>query len=177
MSILTEVLARDDVTVADLERVYQKICDDPHWQRDALESLSALDEEQVHRALWLLHRRQVDQPLPLAAVEQVIEATAGARHWLVRLQVGQILALAGIPERMLEPAFDYLRECFSDRRVIVRAWALSALYPLRHDRRFSGEVRRMITAARRDPGKSMQARLRHLTTAGAREKSHSRDRV
>ncbi|MCR6656429.1 MAG: hypothetical protein NVV63_11580 [Opitutus sp.] len=167
MSVLREVLSREEVAIADLEQVYQKICDDPHWTRDALEALSTLDEEHVGRPLWLLRRAQDDCPLPPETVARIVEATAGARHWLVRLQVGQLLAAAGIPERVQEEAFDYLRECFADRRVIVRAWALSALYPMRHDERFAGEVKRMLAVARRDPAKSMQARLRHLTSRKA----------
>ncbi len=163
MSVLLGYLGRERLTVTQLEQLYEQGKARPGFVHEVIATLGQLDPEKAHRALWLLRKVSAESCLDAAAVSRVIECSDVSEHWLFRLTLCQLLAETTCPPEAAEDAFSVLRKCFDDRRVIIRAWALTALVRLPRDRAREGEIRERVRAAERDPAKSMQARLRHLT--------------
>ncbi len=165
MNALEDILLSSETKVNDLERLYSV---DRHRQgflEQAVKLTEVMEEEQAWRALWLLRRAAEDGALPQRDLIRVVENLGLTRHWTWRLVACQLLAAVDCPRAERDSVADFLSECFEDRRVIVRAWALSALC-----RGWSEDERtkRCMAAARRDPAKAMQARLRHLGRPGLR---------
>lgn len=162
MSSLGTLLASDALDVAALERLYAAYREAPDFAADAIRAMRVLDESDAWRAVWLLHRRARDGGLAAAEVSRVIGCADEVTHWIARLNLCQLLATTGCPPEARAAAFSFLSDCFADRRVVVRAWAVSALARFKNDPAFAEPVAAMLRQAKADRRKSMQARLRHL---------------
>ena len=157
-----KILERDDTKVAVLEQLYQENRARARFVPEVVSLLEQLDDAIAWRALWLLHRAAEDGPIPEAELVRVAEMAGAFNHWAWRLLLCQLFGTLACPPRAREELFPFLQDCFSDRRVIVRAWALSAMWFFRHEPEFKGSISRCLRVAQRDPGKAMQARLRQL---------------
>ena len=152
--------------MAALERIYLGYRESPAFEPDVIFAMRQLDSELAWRAVWLLRRRARDQGLEEHTLLRMVAIADEMTHWIARLILCQILMIAGCPGSVRDPAYQYLVECFRDRRAIVRAWAISALAAFRDEPRYRRQVLSMMKEARRDGAKSMRARLRHLATRG-----------
>lgn len=157
-----QILSRDAVRVAELEAIYSANSDRADLAREAVHALGVLDSVYAWRALWLLRRAAVDETISSSLLARVVEGVGGCEHWAARLVACQLFAAAPCPATAREELFPFLQRCLTDRRVIIRAWALTALLHFVHDRRYCGAVGRALRQARRDPAKAMQARLRRI---------------
>ncbi|MFO1450186.1 MAG: hypothetical protein U1F61_18650 [Opitutaceae bacterium] len=159
---MLEKLTSRDLDVAALEALYQHLGPQAGFAAEAISALRQLDAQVIWRAAWLLrrhareHRFTPDQLIVLGEEAQRIEP------WLARLNLCQLFARTGCPLEAKDAIAPFLQECARDRRALVRAWALSALFTLREDPELGAAIVRQLAAARRDPAKSVQARLRQL---------------
>ena len=164
--LLDEIESEPEVAVAWLEKIYRRDAARKNFSRDLAEAVASGSPALEHGGAWLM-RRLVDEkgPLPPADWELTVDGLAGVRSWVARLLLCQLLA--GHPE-MTESAPEaiagFLRECADGPNIFVRAWAVTAFHALgKRHRAYGAEAKRCLTKARKDPAKSMQARLRHLT--------------
>lgn len=162
MSVLLGYLGRERLTVTQLEQLYEQGKARPGFVDDVIAALGQLDPENAHRALWLLRKIAGEAGLDAAAISRVMEYVDVSTHWLFRLTLCQLLAETKCPPALADEVFSFLKKSFGDRRVIVRAWALTAVLQLPRRREREGKIREMVRTAERDPAKSMQARLRRL---------------
>jgi len=169
MSELTPLLSRPRLTAAQLGEIHAAFATRENVADELIRTLTLLDPPHVCRPLGLLRMIAEDRGLSPAHIAKILRHTdAFSEHWLSRLFACQLLAITGCPRENEDDAFPFLADCFRDRRVIIRAWALTVLS------RFTGAHHRksiasMIATARKDPAKSMQARLRHIS-------AHSKNR-
>lgn len=166
MNSLYDQLARGPFKVAILERVYLERRADNEFVPQLCSAFLQLDPELTWQVAWLLMRCARDDRLNEDEQAQIAEVLDEARDWVSRLCFCQLFATTGFPKQAVDAVVPFLQHCFSDRRVIIRAWAVSALAPLRRDRMHGAVVRKLMIEAQRDPAKSMQARLRRLKAEG-----------
>lgn len=162
MNPLTERIAQDRLRIPGLERLYSELGARAEFFSWTLSALDFLEPEQTWRAIWLVRRLAKTRELSEAELRDLSERLDAAGHWIARLNVCQLFAVTGVPPSVREEMFPFLREAFADRRVIIRAWAISALVRFGDDARYRSEIRAMLRKARSESGKSMQARLRRL---------------
>ena len=148
-----------------LEHIYRAWPEKDVLASEALFAMRQLDADLAWRAVWLLRRLAREGKLGERQLIQIAAAADEMTHWLSRLNLCQLFSTTNCPGAMREAAYPFLSECFSDRRVIVRAWAISALFGFRADPEYREPVAAMIRAAKKETGKAMQARLRHLGPA------------
>jgi hypothetical protein len=165
MSVLLSVLSQDRCKVAALKNLYEMATGIREIQLGCQSVLQQLEPEHLWRPIWILRRSNADLPLTEDDLRRIAESIDEPSHWAARLCVCQLFADTGCPESVREAMFPYLAHAFTDRRPIVRAWALSALCTFQADPRYQPEIRRMGKVAHLDTAKSMQARLRHLPVA------------
>lgn len=168
MSELTSLLSRPRLTSAQLGEIHAAFATRDGFTEDLIRTLPLLDASHVFRPLSLLRLIADDRCLDDTTVSKILQHLDAMDHWLARLLCCQLLAITGCPRETEDDSFPFLADCFRNRRVIVRAWALTVLS------RFTGAHHRkpiagMIATARKDPAKSMQARLRHIS-------AHSKNR-
>jgi hypothetical protein len=163
-SLLFNLLSKDDVDVPTLTRIYAGMENASEFLADAIRALHHLDDEQAWRALWLLRRcaEDNDNRLDEDSLIRISDRAGELRHWIARLNLCQLFAATGCPPAVRETLFPVLAACFDDRRVIVKAWAISALNTFARDPNYRDQIAGMLREAKRNPAKSMQARLRHL---------------
>ncbi len=168
MKSLEALLAVSSLSVAELDRIYGAWGKGPDFLSAAVSALRQLDPDRAWRAVWLMRRCARDQGFPEQEFARLASSIEEYTHWLARLTLCQLLAETGCPRAHREAVYPFLIESFSDRRVIVRAWAISALVKFEDDSRYRQNIRGLRRAANQDPAKSMQARLRHLAGAKSR---------
>ncbi|ATC65388.1 hypothetical protein CMV30_16350 [Nibricoccus aquaticus] len=165
MSELTPILSRPRLTAAQLGEIHAAFATRENVADELIRTLTLLDPPHVCRPLGLLRMIAKDRGLSPEHIAKILRHTdAFSEHWLSRLLACQLLAITGCPRENEDDTAPFLADCFRDRRVIVRAWALTVLS------RFTGPHHRktiaaLFAAARKDPAKSMQARLRQLNAA------------
>lgn len=177
MSPLLEYLARERVTAAALESVYGQSGARPEFVPGLIAVLGQLDPNVAYRAVCLLRRAAAESPLREDDWRRIAELVDGSEHWLYRLTMCQLFAEAACPPALREQVFPFLQRCFADRRVIVRAWALTAMARFRDDPAYRQEIQRLWRTAKRDPRKSMQARLRRIKGSLPAQPTVSSDRA
>ena len=165
MNRLLQTLARDEMRVPTLRRLYPELCEQSWFVHDAIAAMEQLDAEVAWRAAWLLQRAAREQRLDDNAVARIATAADGLTHWAARLIVCQLLAATGCPASARDAASDFLVAMFDDDRAITRAWALSAMARLTDDPEYAAVYRSMWQRCQSDPSKAMQARLRQLARA------------
>lgn len=163
MSALLHLLAKDRLGARELDRMYLAFRDSSTFVADALQAARQLDPAPAANAVWLLRRAAQDQRLREPDMLQLAARADELTHWVARLCLCQLFAETPCPEGGREALYPFLLDCCDDRRVIVRAWAVSALSHFAPDPRYAPEVAARLREARADPAPSMQARLRHLT--------------
>jgi len=172
MSYLLPLTSEHRVSVRSLENIYAAHGHREEFVGDVFRLFDLLDHENLWQPLWLLKACARDNRLSEDRVAQLVGHLDGFTHWISRLTLCQLLAQTGCPAALRDDVYPVLADCFSDRRVIIRAWALSAL--IRFDEpRFQKPVATMLRSAQKDPNKSMQARLRKLVPA-KRKAAHTR---
>lgn len=150
------------MSVAGLYDIYVSLRPHPEFAADCVWALRQLDAEKAWRAAWLLKRLAQDGRLSDAELGAIAELSEEVNHWLARLMLCQLFAAAGCPDTFRGSLYPYLRECAGDQRVIVRAWAITALLRFRTVPGRRAEVDSLLRAARLEPSKAMRARLRRL---------------
>lgn len=125
--------------------------------------LSLGDPAPARLAAWLLLRDAPSAHRDAPELARAIEAALGCDGWTVRLQTCHLLARIDCPPSLHDDAVAFLENAFTDRRVIVRAWALTALErSSRVDTSLRPRYRKLRDLAARDAAPSMRARLRRL---------------
>ena len=162
MSNLHGLLTSGCPNVAGLERIYAAYGQRPDFVFEAVSSMRLSDPDVAWRAIWLVRRFARDQVVPEPALARIAASVDEFSHWVARLALCQLFAETGCPSSLREAVFPFLCEAFADRRVIVRAWAISALMTFQSDPRYRSEIHALLRRARQDTGKSMQARLRRV---------------
>ncbi|HEY0946129.1 MAG TPA: hypothetical protein VGD81_12710 [Opitutaceae bacterium] len=161
-SSLLGLLTRDAVKVAELEAIYARQGGSPGFAADAIWAMRQLDADLAWRAVWLLKRHAREHPLAEADLLRIASCADEATHWVSRLTLCQMFSDTGWPASANDTVFPFLVESFANRRVIIRAWAVSALLRLKAHPKYREQVTAILRKARADSGKAMQARLRQL---------------
>ena len=163
--LLDDLEVEPKLTVARLESLHQRHRGDRNYARTLAEAVASSSARLERSGTWLLRRLLADGGgLPAADWAVVLDALDGVRSWEGRLILCQMLSeQPGLMETMPEDVAGFLRDCAADPKPTVRAWSVNAFHLLasRHAG-FRVEARRLVAAARRDPAKCVQARLRHL---------------
>lgn len=162
MSVLLGYLGRERVSAAQLERLYEQGKARPGFATEVVAALAQLDPDIAHRAVWLLRKLAGETRLDDAAMRRVVEYIDASGHWIFRLTLCQLFAETDCPRDVADDVRAFLRKNVEDRRVIIRAWALTALMRMPRELVSESERQQLWRAAERDPAKSMQARLRLL---------------
>jgi hypothetical protein len=153
------------LTVARLAALHQRHAGDRHFTRTVAEAVASGSPVLERAGAWLLRRQAaVAGGLPSEDWAVVLDGLDGVRSWAGRLLLCQMLAeQPGLWAAAPADVAAFLRGCTGDAQPTVRAWSVCAFHRLaRRHPEFRAEARRLVTAARRDPAKCVQARLRHL---------------
>jgi len=166
MNTLTALLARDELSSAALDALFEAQHRRPGFVRDLLAAFRTLDPEVAWRAVWLLLRvGRASGEMSPEVLRALARRAEEMTHWIARLTLCQLFAQFPCPESSREELFPFLDDCFGDERVIIRAWALTAMYAMKDDERFAVLVERSLAEARLDRKPSMVARIKHLGSA------------
>ena len=168
MNNLLDLLAKESVKVAALERIYADAHAHPEFAGEAIRAMRLLDSDVSWRAVWLVKRLARDRKLSEADLVRLAACAEEMSHWAARLNLCQLFATTGCPLAARDALYPYLVACFANRRVMIRAWAISALVEFQDDPKYRKQVAAMLRQARTDPGGSMIARLRQLSAGGRR---------
>ena len=163
--LLDELEAEPRMKVAQLAACYRRHCLRKNFNREVAEAVVSGSPALERAGAWLLASHlQAGGTLAPADWEIVVNGLDGVRAWTARLELCQLLArrpelLDAAPEAFAE----FVRSCAADPKPFVRAWGLCALHALgeRHAA-WRPEARRALARGRKDPAKSVQARLRQL---------------
>lgn len=162
MHPLLHELGRERLSIAALARLHARSGTQPGFVAAAISALGQLDSEIAYQAVWLLRKAAAESRLSEADLARIVELVDASPHWIYRLTMCQLFAETGCPAALRDQLFPFLRQCFTDRRVIIRAWALTAMMWFADDPAYRREIRQNLRTAGRDSAKSMQARLRDL---------------
>ncbi|MFT3870201.1 MAG: hypothetical protein QM715_17265 [Nibricoccus sp.] len=164
MNNLLDLLAKDSLKVGALERIYAVHHDDSDFVTGAISAMRQLDADIAWRAVWLLKRHALEGKLSEADLERLALCAEEMTHWASRLNLCQLFAGTGCPHTVRDAVYPYFVECFSNRRPMIRAWAISVLSEFQKDPKYRKPVAAMLLQAKADPAASVVARLRRLTS-------------
>lgn len=163
--LLDELEAEPRMTVARLEECYRRCCLRKNFSNEVAEAVASGSPPLERAGAWLLVRLARERgPLPAADWEIVVNGLDGVRAWTARLQLCQLVAAhPGLTDAAPGAIAEFVRGCAADVKPFVRAWGITAFQALgsRHSA-YRAEARRWLAKGRRDPSKSVQARLRQL---------------
>ena len=163
--LLDDLETEPKATVARLEAIHQRHRLDRNYTRTLAEAVASGSPELERAGAWLLRRHTRGAgSLPAGDWAVVIDGLAGVTSWEARLELCQLLAgHPALTAAAVEEVAGFLRGCAADGNAFVRAWGVTAFHVLaaRHAVH-RAEARRLLAAARKDPAKSVQARLRHI---------------
>lgn len=162
MTSLLNLLSKDSIKVAHLERIYAAHGSSEGFASDAISAMRLLDSDVAWRAIWLLKRLAGEHRLGDADLTRIARCAEEMTHWASRLNLCQMLAITGCPTASREVLYPYLVECFANRRPMIRAWAISVLVGFQAEERYRTSVEAMLRDAQADSAGSIQARLRRL---------------
>lgn len=163
--LLDELEAKPRVTMPELRRILEREAGRPGFGRQLAEAVASGSAQLERNGAWLLrHWLAEGGRLTSGEWEVVLDALRGVHDWVARLELCQ--AWDEQPELMdAAPGeiADFLRGGLADKNPFVRAWAGTAFHRLgcRHAD-FRAEAAHALRRLRRDPAKSVQARLRRL---------------
>ncbi|HXS29369.1 MAG TPA: hypothetical protein VN755_00925 [Steroidobacteraceae bacterium] len=163
--LLDDLEAEPRMTVVRLEECYRRHCLRKNFTREVAEAVASGSAPLERAGAWLLVRvARETGGLAAADWEIVVDGLAGVRAWTARLQLCQLLtAQPALADAAPAEIADFVRSCAADPKPFVRAWGISAFHALgRHYPRHRAEARRWLARGRRDPAKSVQARMRRL---------------
>lgn len=161
MSVL-DLLSDDKIGVGRLRAIFPSLKQIDGIVPATITALRQLDPEYAWRAAWLLERFAREGLLSDADVTRLAGVASEIDQWTGRLILCQLFTRRKYPDQARAALFPFLADCFRDRHVIVRAWAISALLLMRDDPEYRSEIDEVLSAARNDRRPSMQARLRRL---------------
>ncbi len=162
---LDELETDPKLTVARMKMLHQRHRDDRNYCRTLAEAVTSGSRALERAGAWLLRREAAERRgFPAEDWTVVLDALRGVHSWEGRLILCQMLSEQ---PQLMDSAPDevavFLRDCTRDAEPTTRAWSVNAFHELARRRpAFRAEARQMVAAARRDPAKCMQARLRHL---------------
>jgi hypothetical protein len=163
--VLDDLEAGPRLTVARLEECYRRHCLRKNFSNEVAEAVASGSPPLERAGAWLLVRLGRERGgVPAADWEIVVNGLDGVREWTARLQLCQLL---GERPELMDAApgaiAEFVRNCAADPKPFVRAWGISAFQALgRRHPEHRAEARRWLARGRRDPAKSVQARLRRL---------------
>jgi len=163
--LLDELEAEPRMTVARLEACYRRHCLRKNFSHEVAEAVASGSPPLERAGAWLLVRAARETGGVVAADwEIVVNGLDGVRAWTARLQLCQLLAARPeLADAAPGAIAEFLRDCAADPKPFVRAWGISAFHFLgRRHAAHRAEARRWLARGRRDPAKSVQARLRQL---------------
>ena len=163
--LFDDLEAEPRMTVARLEVLYRQYCLRKNFTREVAEAVASGSAALERAGAWLL-MRVAREPggLPAGDWEIVVNGLDGVRAWTARLQLCQLLAAQpALVEAAPEEIVEFVRGCATDPKPFVRAWGISAFHALgRQQVSYRPEARRWLARGRKDPAKSVQARMRRL---------------
>jgi hypothetical protein len=163
--LLDDLEVRPLLTVAQLAAIHRRERGGKNYARTLAEAVASGSPALERAGAWLLRREAADRGgLPAADWQVVVDALRDVRSWAGRLLLCQLLsAQPALMDAAPDEAAGFLRDRANDPKPTVRAWSVDAFHRLaRRHAAFRPEARRLVRAARRDPAKCVQARLRHL---------------
>lgn len=166
--LLDDLEGRSRITMPELRAIYQREAGRGNFTRVLAEAVASGSRQLERNGAWLL-RKWVDDggPLPAGEWELIVDGLAGVMDWVARIELCRIAAahpalLASAPAEIAA----FLRASADDPNPFVRAWALTAFHVLGQSHpAYRAEARRRLAKGRKDPAKSVQARLRQLALA------------
>lgn len=162
MNNLLNLLGKDAIKVAQLERIYDAHSANQNLAAEAIRAMQQLDSDVAWRAVWLLKGLAREHRLGEADLVRLAQCAEEMPHWAARLNLCQLFATTGCPASVRETLYPYLVDCFANRRPMIRAWAIAALVEFQSDEEYRKPVRAMLRQAQADPAGSIQARLRRM---------------
>lgn len=177
MNPLFLLLARDSLKVSQLEQIYLACREKPDLAANAISAMRQLDSDLAWRAVWVLKQLARDHKLSESDLTRLALCADEVSHWAARLNLCQLFGHTGCPVEARETLFPYLVESFMNRRVIIRAWAITVLVGFREEEKFRSRIDAMLRQARADPNASMKARLRNLPRVVQRRSTARSDGV
>jgi hypothetical protein len=163
--LLDELEAEPRMTVARLAECYRRHCLRKNFTREVAEAVASGSAPLERGGAWLLVRVVRERGgLPAADWEIVVDGLGGVRAWTARVQLCQLLdARPELADAAPVAVAEFLRDCAADPKPFVRAWGISAFHRLggRHAAH-RAEARRWLARGRKDPAKSVQARMRRV---------------
>ena len=163
--LLDALEAEPRMTVARLEQIYRREAGRAGFSRELAEAVASGSPQLERNGAWLL-RRLVAATGRLAPPdwELIVDGLSGVTDWVARLELCRLML--GHPELMAAAPGEiaaFLHDCAGDAKPFVRAWGVTAWQILgRTHPAHRAEAKRWLAKARRDPAKSVQARLKHL---------------
>jgi len=171
MNALVDRLSGKALRATDLEAIYSAYSDHPEFVGWAIAALDHLDAADLGYSLWLLRRAaRANRAFSEDDIQRLLAMSDGLKHWVARVSFCQMMAAIKIPRSLVGEFFLTLEPFTSDRLPIARAWAISALYPLRNDLSVGGKVRKLVSRLKKEKSKAMQARFRRLRCQTRRER-------
>ena len=166
MNALVDRLSGETLRVVDLEAVYLAHSDRLNFVHSAIAALDHLDSERMWYSFWLLRKAaRAHSTFCDDDVRRLLAMSEGLHHWAARVSFCQMMAAIQVSQWLQEEFFLAIEPFTLDRLPIVRAWAISALYPLRNDLSVGGKIRKSIARLKKEKSKAMQARFRRLENA------------
>jgi hypothetical protein len=163
--LLDELEAEPRVPVARLAAILRREAWRSSFGHDLAEAIGSGSATLERSGAWLL-RRWLDAGGMLLEVDRgaIVDSLGAVRDWVARLELCRVLC--DQPDLAAGADGDwaaFARGCAGDGKPFVRAWGIAAWQALasRHPRH-RAEARRWLRQGRRDPAKSVQARLRRL---------------
>lgn len=154
------------MSVADLRRAYATHGRDADFVPWCLSAIDHLDVEQVWRPWWLLRQHaRSGGIISRENLGRIVGMADGLDHWAARLNFCQMMAAVPIPSELIDDVFGVLHPLTSDRLPVIRAWAISALYPFRNAEKIGPQIKTAIARLKREESKAIRARLRRLKNA------------
>lgn len=108
MHNLLDLLTKESVKVATLERIYANHHEDPKFASGTISAMRQLDTDIAWRAVWLLKRHALDRKLSEADLERLALCAEEMTHWASRVNLCQLFAATGCP-RTVRDAVSTLR--------------------------------------------------------------------
>lgn len=154
------------LSVSHLNSIYAAHHTEKEFARWAILAIDHLDAEDVWQSLWLL-RQAVRSGIipPDEDLRRVIEMADSFGHWIARLNFCQMMASVPVPAAIVDEAVSVLVPFTQDRLAVVRAWAISALYPFRLNASVGPSIRMALARLKKEKSKAIQARIRQLQNA------------
>src|ERR1700760_1277258 len=114
MNDLHLLLTREVVTVADLQRIYDRSQTKESFSAACLSELEQLDNNLAWRAAWLLRQLAREDRLREADLCGIAGLADGQTHWLARMILCQLFSIEKPSQPVRNLIYPFLIDCSKD---------------------------------------------------------------